>query len=67
MLEVPERYSSGDVKQVVVCIRLNLSSCRRYRMEVISHEAMEQKRALREGVCRENKRGEETSMLMTLW
>lgn len=66
MFEVSESYSNGDVKLVVVCMHLNLSSCRRYQTEVISHEARGQKRSLRERVYSETKREKKTNVLMTL-
>lgn len=66
MSEVPGRYSSGNIKWVVVCIGLYLSSCGRCRTEVISPEAREQKRSLRERVYSEKKREKTTNWLMTL-
>lgn len=50
--EVPGRYSSGNIKWVVVCIGLYLSSCRRCRIKVISPEAREEKRSLRKFIVR---------------
>ena len=58
---------SSCIKWVVICIGLNLSSCRRHWIEVISYEARGQKRSLREKVNNEKKIDQKTKTLIPWW
>ena len=60
-------YMSSCVKWVVICIGLNLSSCRRHWIEVISYEARGQKRSLKEKVYNEEKIDKKTKTLIPWW